>query len=81
MLKDNADNAHSKPPTKNTAQKNETPNAPSLDPLPSGQSQLLDVSHTPNFKQCIPQAAASKRRFLWDMARRAAGYTADELRR
>jgi len=34
-----------------------------------------------NFKQCIPQAAASKRRFLWEVTRRAAGYTAVELSR
>lgn len=39
------------------------------------------VVQTPNFKQCIPQAAANKRRFVGDGARRAAGDTAVELSR
>ena len=42
---------------------------------------VLTCVMPPNLKQCIPQAAASKRRFVWEVARRAAGYTAVELSR
>jgi hypothetical protein len=38
-------------------------------------------NQSPNFKQCIPQAAASKRGFGRGVVRRAAGYTAVELNR
>ena len=47
----------------------------------SSKDSFIFAFWSPNLKQCIPQAAASKRGFGWEVGRRAAGYTAVEVSR